>query len=170
MRGTLHRGAAVLFSVGCVWHLIYLCTARGRQFLRDMWPRISDGADLWNMLLHNLGRPESPPRFGRFSFVEKMEYWALIWGSVIMAGTGLFLWFDNVAVQYIPKGVLDVLLIIHFLEAVLATLAIAIWHFYFTVLRPGVYPGNPSWLTGKMPLEMHRHEHPAEYDAEDVDA
>ena len=102
------------------------------------------------------------PAFARFGFVEKAEYWALIWGAVVMFGTGVLLWFDNRLVHWIPKGFLEVALVIHFYEAVLATLAILVWHMYSTVLSPGVYPGNPSWITGTMPEAMYRHEHGGE--------
>ena len=82
--------------------------------------------------------------YGRFSYVEKAEYWALIWGSAVMVVTGLLLWFDNWFIQFLPKGVLDVALVIHYWEAWLATLAILVWHLYSTVFNPKVYPMNPS--------------------------
>ena len=77
-----------------------------------------------------------------------------------MAITGLLLWFDNLAVTWLPKGFLDVMLVIHYYEAWLATLAILIWHMYSTVFNPAVYPINPAWYTGKMPRRMYMHEHP----------
>jgi hypothetical protein len=79
-----------------------------------------------------------------------------------MTLTGTMLWFDNEVVKVLPKGVLDVMLVVHYYEAWLATIAILIWHLYSTVLNPKVYPMNPAWLTGKMPLEQFRHEHPGE--------
>ena len=60
----------------------------------------------------------------------------------------------------LPKGVLDVALVIHYYEAWLATLAILVWHGYSTIFCPGVYPMNPAWLSGKMPKKMYLHEHP----------
>jgi cytochrome b subunit of formate dehydrogenase len=114
------------------------------------------------MLLFNLGRRPRKPHLGRFSFMEKAEYWALVWGSVVMVITGFFLWFDNLAIHLFPKGFLDVMLVIHFYEAWLATLAILVWHMYGTVFKPGVFPGNPSWVTGKMPRDMYEEEHPAD--------
>jgi cytochrome b subunit of formate dehydrogenase len=84
----------------------------------------------------------------------------LIWGSVVMIVTGMLLWFDNWFIGFLPKGVLDVALVIHYWEAWLATLAIIVWHLYSTVFNPHVYPMNPSWLTGWMPEEMYDHEHP----------
>lgn len=160
VRGIIHRAAATAFLVGCVWHVLYLFTPPGRVFWSGMWPTLRDATELKDMVLFNLGRRRTKPRFGRFSFVEKAEYWALIWGTVIMTGTGLFLWFDNFAVHFVPKGFLNIMLVIHFYEAVLATLAIAVWHLYSTVFSPGVYPGNSSWLTGSMPEALYRHEHP----------
>jgi len=77
-----------------------------------------------------------------------------------MIVTGLMLWFDNWFIQLLPKGFLDVALVVHYYEAWLATLAIAVWHLYSTVFSPHVYPMNPSWLTGYMPESMYRHEHP----------
>jgi cytochrome b subunit of formate dehydrogenase len=77
-----------------------------------------------------------------------------------MIVTGLALWFDNFVIQLLPKGVLDVVLVVHYYEAWLATLAILVWHMYSTVLNPHAYPMNPSWITGTMPEEMYHHEHP----------
>jgi hypothetical protein len=77
-----------------------------------------------------------------------------------MIVTGFMLWFDNAVIQFIPKGFLDIALVIHFWEAWLATLAILIWHLYSTVFSPHVYPMNPSWITGTMPERMYKHEHP----------
>jgi hypothetical protein len=69
-----------------------------------------------------------------------------------------------VAVKWFAKGFLDVMLVIHYYEAWLATLAILIWHMYSVMFRPGVYPMNPAWLSGMMPEEMYRHEHPDDPD------
>lgn len=162
LRGIIHRVAAVLLIITALWHLFYLNSRRGRQFLKDILPAKTDIQHLKQLVVYNLGIGKSKPRFGRFSYVEKAEYWALVWGTVIMIITGFFLWFDNYAVKLFPKGVLDVMLVIHYYEAWLATLAILIWHLYAVIFNPSAYPMNPSWLTGKMPVEMHRHEHPAE--------
>jgi cytochrome b subunit of formate dehydrogenase/nitrate/TMAO reductase-like tetraheme cytochrome c subunit len=160
VRGLIHRGAAVALCFATAWHIIYLLTARGRGFLKDMMPKMRDFFDFVQRILYNLGLSKKSPRFKRFSYVEKAEYWALIWGNVVMILTGILLWFDNYFVSIFPKGVLDVSLVIHYYEAILASLAILIWHLYATVFSPEVYPMNPSWLTGKMPREMFEHEHP----------
>ncbi len=159
VRGIVHRVAGVLFTITTLWHVIYLTGPRGRQFLRDMWPNSLDFRQFFQMIGYNLGVKVKRPVFGRFGYIEKAEYWALVWGTFIMIITGYLLWFDNIAVQWLPKGVLDVMLVIHYYEAWLATLAILIWHLYSTVFSPNVYPMNPSWIDGKMPREMYEHEH-----------
>jgi cytochrome b subunit of formate dehydrogenase len=159
LRGLIHRVAAAVLVFATVWHSIFLFSRRGRRFFADMFPKMSDISEFFQRILFNLGLRKEPPCHGRFSYVEKAEYWALIWGNVVMILTGFLLWFDNFFVSFLPKGILDVALVIHFYEAILATLAILIWHLYATVFNPAVYPMNPSWLTGKMPRDMYEHEH-----------
>ena len=159
-RGDLHRIAGVVLLIGSAWHFLYLFTRRGRQFLQDMMPSMTDFTQFMKVNAINLGAKIDAPKFGRFSYVEKAEYWALIWGTAIMGITGLMLWFDNFIVLILPKSVLSVMLIIHYYEAWLAFLAILIWHMYSTVFNPHVYPMNPSWINGKMPLTQFEHEHP----------
>jgi cytochrome b subunit of formate dehydrogenase len=160
LRGTVHRVAAVVFSLTVIWHIIYLFTPRGRRFFVDMIPLWEDFRFFWDRILYNLGFKGHVTSIRRFSYVEKAEYWALVWGTVVMVVSGLLLWFDNWFIQYLPKGALDIALVVHYWEAWLATLAIGIWHMYSTVFNPHVYPMNPSWITGTMPEDMYRHEHP----------
>ncbi len=79
-----------------------------------------------------------------------------------MVLTGLFLWFRNETVDLLSREFVSVSRVIHLYEAWLASLAILVWHFYAVIFKPGVYPGNPSWVTGKMPAEMYEEEHPGE--------
>ncbi len=101
------------------------------------------------MLRYNLGWSEKKPVFERYSYIEKAEYWALLWGSVVMVLTGALLTFENWTLKTFPKWAYDVASTIHFYEAVLATLAILVWHFYFTIFDPDQYPMNWSMTTGK---------------------
>ncbi len=160
LRGIIHRIAAVIMMISTVWHLLYLFTPRGRQFFKDMIPNRTDWNNVIHLVRYNIGLKDDKPRFGRFMYVEKIEYWALIWGTIVMIVTGLMLWLDNLAILWVPKGFLDVMLVIHYYEAWLATLAILIWHMYSTIFNPGIYPMNPAWIDGKMPVEMYKHEHP----------
>lgn len=160
VRGLIHRVAALVLITATFWHMVFLVTQRGRRFLKDMFPEILDFRHFFQRVGYNLGISKTDPRFKRFSYVEKAEYWALVWGNVVMIITGILLWFDNFFIKFLHLGFLDVSRVIHFYEAILATLAILIWHLYSTVLNPHVYPMNPSWLTGKMPKDMFEHEHP----------
>jgi len=162
VRGYIHRGAGIVMIVGAVWHLFYiLLTERGREFIRDMAPTIEDGRQAFQKMGFNLGLTKVPPRFGRFSYVEKAEYWALIWGTIVMVLTGFALWYENDLSRWLSRDVLNVMLVVHYYEAWLAFLAILVWHMYAVVFNPEVYPGNPAWITGKMPQDMFQHEHPA---------
>ncbi len=161
LRGDIHRLSAIVYLISIVWHTAFISfTKRGRKFFKDMLPKMIDFKQFWQRIMFNIGRTKIRPHYGRFSYVEKAEYWALVWGTVVMVITGFLLWYDNWWVQFLPKGFLDVALVIHFYEAWLATLAIFIWHFYSVLFHPGVYPMNPSWLTGRMPEKMYEHEHP----------
>ncbi|MEE9574120.1 MAG: cytochrome b/b6 domain-containing protein, partial [Candidatus Neomarinimicrobiota bacterium] len=161
LRGLIHRISAVVFIITVLWHLIFiLFRPRGKTFIKDMWPNLLDFTQFCERIMYNLGRRKKTPQFERFSYIEKAEYWALAWGTVVMIITGIFLWFDYYFSLFLPKGFFDVSLVIHYWEAWLATLAIGVWHLYSTLFNPHVYPMNTSWLTGKMPEEMYKHEHP----------
>ncbi len=158
-RGVLHRYAAVFMIVTSIWHLLFLFTKRGKQFVKDMIPGIRDFREFWEMLLYFFDFRNHEPKYGRFAYPEKLEYWAGVWGNIVMIVTGLILWFDNFFIQKFSSALIDVSLVLHYWEAWLATLAILIWHLYNTVFRPSVGPMNTSWLSGKMPRQMFEHEH-----------
>lgn len=161
LRGLIHRISAVVFTLTVIWHTVFiLFTTRGKAFFKDMWPNLLDFKQFYERIMYNLGRRDQTPQFKRFSYIEKAEYWALVWGTVVMIITGIFLWFDNYFSLFLPKVFLDVSLVIHYWEAWLATLAIGVWHLYSTLFNPHVYPMNTSWLTGKMPEDMYKREHP----------
>ncbi len=160
LRGLIHRVAGSLMILGSIWHLVYiLTTQRGRAFIRDMLPRPEDATQAFQRMGFNLGLTDRHPRFRRFSYVEKAEYWALIWGTIVMVVTGLSLWFDNLIGGRVPWWYMDVVHVIHYYEAWLAFLAILVWHMYGVILNPEVYPMNPAWLTGKMPKHTYEQEH-----------
>jgi cytochrome b subunit of formate dehydrogenase len=96
-----------------------------------------------------LGKNEHPPTAPWVGYPEKMEYLAVIWGTLVMAVTGLILWFENIALAWLPTWVIDVSTVVHFYEAILASLAILVWHFYAVIFDPLVYPMDFAWLTGR---------------------
>ncbi len=162
-RSILHRVAGVVLLAAGAWHFAYLAlTARGRRLFRDLLPVRQDLADAAGVLRYNLGLARTKPKFGRFSYIEKTEYWAMMWGSVVMGATGCVLWFENTSIRLFTKLGYDVSRTIHLYEAVLATLAILVWHFYFVIFNPDVYPMNLSWLTGRLSEKEMREDHPLE--------
>jgi cytochrome b subunit of formate dehydrogenase len=160
VRGIVHRvSAVVLISLG-LYHLIYAAASReGRRLVRDFLPRMKDAHDAVENVTHHLGWRFEKPQFARFNYAEKAEYWALVWGMVIMATTGIMLWAKVTVGDLIPRWWLDVAAAVHFYEAVLATLAIVVWHFYQVFFDPDTYPMNWAWYDGKMSLEHYREEH-----------
>ena len=162
-RRLVHRFAAVAMVAVCLYHIGYmLLTRRGRQQLVAMLPRLKDVRDAVEMFGYYLGWRSHHPAFARFSYMEKAEYWALVWGSVVMTVTGFALWFANLSMLLLPKWALDVVTVIHYYEAWLAALAIVVWHFYWIGFNPQVYPMSLVWLNGWMSEEAMAEEHPME--------
>jgi formate dehydrogenase gamma subunit len=163
MRGLVHRIAAVVMVADSLYHTYYIIfTKRGRQFIRDIMFRLQDIRDMIRVLRYNLGLSKIRPKFDRFNYIEKSEYWALIWGTVVMTVTGFALWFENQFMGWFSKLFVDVCETIHYFEAWLAFLAIVVWHFYYVIFNPDVYPMSFAWLTGKITEEEMEHEHPLE--------
>ena len=162
-RSVIHRIAAVVMTLASMYHLYYVIfTARGRQLVKDLWFKLKDARDVVDMLKYNLGLSPVKPKLDRFSYIEKAEYWALIWGTLVMAGTGFAMWLDNSFMNLFGKLGYDVARSIHFYEAILATLAIIVWHFYFVIFNPDSYPMNTAWFTGKLSHREMEEEHPLE--------
>ena len=160
MRHLLHRVAAVVLIGVSIIHLFdLLLTREGRRLARDLFPTVDDVKGAWQNLSYYLGFSNIKPDFPRFNYAEKAEYWALVWGMFVMAGTGVMLWAKVSFGNHLPRWWLDVATAIHYYEAVLATLAIVVWHFYQVFLDPDVYPMNWAWWDGKMTLHHYQEEH-----------
>ncbi len=152
LRGLLHRTAAVVLIAGLLWHVVQLAVSRRlRACLRGLWPSGRDVRDVAATFAYYLGARSTRPHSGKFNYAEKAEYWAFLWGTIVMTVTGFVLWFENTALQYLPKWVTDVATAIHFYEAILATLSILVWHFYWVIFDPEVYPMDWSWWDGHPP-------------------
>ena len=159
-RSVTHRVAGVVLIAAGIYHVIYLAMlAEGRRLIRDLTPRPKDVTDAWGTMLYHLGLRKDRPQFGRFTYGEKAEYWALVWGTALMGLTGVMLWAKVLVGDLLARWWVDVATAIHFYEAILATLAIVVWHFYQVFFDPDVYPMNWAWWDGKMPVEQYRHEH-----------
>jgi formate dehydrogenase gamma subunit len=164
-RRIIHRIAAVVMLVVGVYHLGYLAFSRdGRSWTRDMLPRRKDIRDVIGNFGYYLGVSKVRPKIARFGYAEKAEYWAVVWGTIIMGLTGLMIWFKLGVFAFLPRWAIDIALAIHFYEAVLATLAIIVWHFYHVIFDPDVYPINFAFLDGRVSQEHYKEEHELAYE------
>lgn len=162
-RRWVHRGAGLVLTALTVHHLWFLLTTRrGREQRRYFMPRWIDARQLVENLLFYLGRRPQRPAFGRFSYMEKAEYWALVWGTAVMVVTGFVLWFQTLALAFMPRWLWEVFLVVHRYEAILAALAILVWHFYFVMVNPDEAPLSLTWITGRVTLHELSVQHAGE--------
>ena len=162
----IHHIFAFMLAFEFLYHLIVivyeLLLVRPRPL--PMLPRLQDVKDgLWSVV-HLSGLRRESPRFDRYDFRQKVEYWALIWGLLVMGGTGLILMFPVVVTRYLPGVFLPVAKVAHGYEAILAFLAIITWHFYNAHLSLGAFPLDTTIFTGKISRERMWEEHPLEYE------
>ncbi len=147
----VHRIAGTLMILATLWHIGWLwgLNLRGQMPL-SMMPALEDFAEFREQVrTFLLMRDEAPKRAGKYGWIEKVEYWAFAWGLGVMGLTGLMLWFPVAAAAWLPKGGLFIVQLVHGFEAILATASVFLWHFYQVHLKPGFFPMNWTWLTGK---------------------
>lgn len=184
LRGLLHRAAAVVFIALSVFHVGYvLLTRRGRENLHATLPHAhsahdwfcrfaacvrmgppsrADWRDLVQTVKYNLGIVPTRPAMGRFTYAEKMEYLAMLWGSGVMIVTGLILWSEVPFLNRFPYWTYDLVTTVHFYEALLATLSVFAWHFYYTIYNPHVFPLATTMMTGRISHEDMERDHALE--------
>ncbi len=159
-RALIHRILAVLLTVDSFWHLHFvLTTQRGREKIKNYLPNLADATLAIQNVMFHLRLRKDPPRFEAYDYTQKAEYWALVWGTFIMAVTGVILWFPAIATSWSPGWVVRVAGVIHYYEAILAVSAIVIWHFFFVMMHPKQYPMSWTFITGRMSLEEWKHHH-----------
>ena len=161
VRRWIHRIAGIVLLLTGLYHLIHILTTKeGRQLVKDLLPVKKDLADLRCAVRYLAGLSDEKPKISRFGYAEKMEYWAVLWGTIIMGATGLMIWFKLDVTRFLPRWIVDVALTIHYYEAVLACLAIVVWHFYHVIFDPDIYPLNTACWNGRVSEEWQKHEHP----------
>jgi cytochrome b subunit of formate dehydrogenase len=159
MRSLIHRIAAAVFVGISLTHLVSLIVSRKlRAHWKEMLPNTNDPREALSNLVYNLGLGEQAPGRSPHSYIEKAEYWAVVWGAGVMILSGTLLWANNLAMRFLPKAWLDVATSVHFYEALLATLAIVVWHFYSIIFDPDVYPLNTAFLTGSSVIKSEHAE------------
>jgi len=155
----IHRMAAIVLMFVSIYHLIAVAYKVFVHRVRlSMLPTPKDVVDFLDMLRYNLGLAKNRPRFDRYSYEEKLEYWAVVWGTAIMAITGFMLWNPIATTRFLPGEFVPAAKAAHGGEALLAVLAIITWHIY----NVHVKHFNKSMFTGKLTREEMEHEHPLE--------
>jgi formate dehydrogenase gamma subunit len=164
-RRIAHRAAGVILLAVGVFHVFYMLLAKeGRKGLLDFLPRKQDLRDFIQNIRYYLGLAATRPKFARFGYGEKAEYWAVVWGTIIMGLTGVMVWFKVEMFGFLPRWMIDVALAIHWYEAILATLAILVWHVYNVVFDPDAYPLNWALIDGLVSEEFYKEEHALDYE------
>ncbi len=170
--GTLHRMAAVVLLTLFLFHVRQIFKAKaasGKSWFRFIFGddslmfNLNDIKQFWQHVKWFFGRGERP-RFGRWTYWEKFDYFAVFWGVFVIGSTGLMLWFPTFFTRFLPGWMINVATIIHSDEALLAVAFIFTIHFFNTHFRSDKFPMDPVIFTGRVPVEELEHDKPGEYE------
>lgn len=153
-----HTSAIVMMIISLLHVLEALYRIMVLRTPISMIPWIDDILHVYQDVLYYLGLRKHKAYYGRYSYAEKAEYLALIWGTVVMGLTGFMMWNPISTVRFLPGEAIPAAKAAHGGEAVLAVLAIIIWHFYHVHIKEF----NKSMFIGTLTREEMQHEHPAE--------
>lgn len=161
----VHRAAGLAFTLLVVSHLSVAITGvLSRRMKPSMLLGRKDFTDAIDNLKYYAGFAEVAPKFGRFDYRQKFEYWGLIFGSLIMVATGFILYFPIAISRVLPAELIPAAKVMHSYEALFAFLIVLIWHMAGAHLSPEAFPIDTSIFTGKVRKDKLRHEHALEYE------
>ena len=155
----IHHTSAVVMALACIYHVV--AVAYKIFVLRVRWtmfPRLDDVFDALDVVRYNLGLTKEKIKLDRFSFEEKAEYWAFVWGAILMGLTGFMMWNPINSARFFPGDLIPAAKAAHGGEALLAVLAIIVWHFYGVHIKTF----SKAMFTGKLSEPEMEHEHPLE--------
>jgi formate dehydrogenase subunit gamma len=171
--GIIHRVAGVTMLADFIWHVAYLgyLFAFNRMTINlktTIIPLPKDIFDVIKNFMYFFGLSKEKAKFGKYSYIQKFDYWAVFWGMFIIGFSGFALAFPMLVSYIIPKfatgWIWQLLSLMHSDEALLAIVFILFWHFYNEHLKPENFPMSWLWITGKMSTEKLKHHHPLEYE------
>jgi len=155
----VHRWAATVLMLVTVYHLLAVAQKLlVRRVALSMLPRYQDVLDALRTVRYNLGLAAERARMDRYTWEEKVEYWSLVWGTIVMIATGFMLWNPVATARFLPGQWIPAAQVVHGGEALLAILAVIVWHFYSVHLKHL----NRSMLNGQLTEPEMEHEHPLE--------
>jgi len=166
VRSVLHRIAAVVLIAAAIYQWVFLLfMKKWKGELQSLLPDFTDVREFLQHMAYHLGLRAERPDFARYSYIEKAEFWALIWGNIVMMLTGLVLWFPTVALSLFPSWtwLIKVSETVHYYEAWLAALAILLYHMFFAIFHPEDYPINLAGFTGKITEDEAKERFPRWY-------
>ena len=171
--GLIHRIAGVTMLLDFIWHVIYLIYLLATKQMTintktTVIPLPKDVFDVIKNFMYFLGLSKEKARFGKYSYAQKFDYWAVFWGMFIIGSSGYALAFPMQIAPLVPgfatSWIWELLGLMHSDEALLAIVFILFWHFYNEHLKPEVFPMSWIWITGKISTEKLKHHHPIEYE------
>jgi cytochrome b subunit of formate dehydrogenase/mono/diheme cytochrome c family protein len=155
----IHRTSAIILGAVAIYHAIAVAyRLYVRRISWSILPVLQDFNHLLQDLKFYFGLRIERARYDRYSYAEKVEYWAVVWGTVLMGVTGFMMWNPIATANLLPGQVIPAAKVAHGLEAILAVLSILIWHVYHVHLRHF----NRSMFTGFLSREEMEDEHPTE--------
>jgi cytochrome b subunit of formate dehydrogenase len=167
--GLIHRSAAVVFAgiffVHLLWVAIYIGTHLRTFKLfgpNSLIPNLKDLKDIIAMFKWFFGMGPRP-KFDRWTYWEKFDYWAPFWGVTIIGVSGLVMWLPQFFGQFLPGWAFNVAAIFHGEEAFLAVVFLFTVHFFNNHFRPDKFPVEVVMFTGTLPLEEFKRDHALEY-------
>ena len=168
--GIIHRISAVIFAGVFFWHIFYITWRIAKNWSTfkffgpdSLVPNLQDGKDMLAMFKWFFGMGPRP-KFDRWTYWEKFDYWAPFWGVTIIGVSGLIMWLPNFFGAFLPGWVFNVAAIFHAEEAFLAVVFLFTVHFFNNHFRPDKFPVEVVMFTGTFSLEEFKHDHALEYE------